>query len=215
MKYIFFFVSCIYLFSVHLIAQNDFDGEQLIQSSNGQNEITFEILDFENNDPLIFAEIFSREHNKVLANANLDGKAIIAKYISKDFRIDCFGYASYCFKLNDTTFDHIIIRLIPIRTEPDYIHEVKDKYLDKIFPYKSIDALKDLDSGKIQLFSYSKPTKEQQELANSYAFNFINDNNKSSKYKFNYNEEVLDFLNKKHKADIRSMLLEICWRNIK
>ena len=201
------------LISINSIAQNDYNGEQLIQTSNGQNEITFEILDFDSNEPLIGASIFSKELNKVLEQTNVEGKTKVNKLVSNNIRIDYIGYNSYCFKIKDNSIDHIIVRLI--LSDLDYGTPVVDKKLEKIFPHKSLQAIKDIDSGIVKLYCYSIPTEEQLEFAKQFCFNFIIDNKKSSADKFNYNEEVLNYLDKKYNIQIRTKLSEICWRNIK
>jgi hypothetical protein len=204
-----FFVICFY-FNISSLAQTKFGNEQIIQYSSNKSKITFEIIDFDSNEPLIGANLYSKDGNQLLGQTDLYGIVVIDKQISNRFYAKYIGYDSLDF-LIDNNIDCIIVRLIPSELNYGFVIDPYKNYsLNKSI---SLEAVKDLGSKKIQLYSQTKPTNEQIELANNYGFKFLNNNEKSGNYIFIYNEEVLNYLNKKYQIDIRAKLLETGWIN--
>ena len=205
-----FFAICLY-FNISSLAQIKFGNEQIIQYSSNKSKITFEIIDFDTNEPLIGANLYSKDSNQLLGQTDLHGIVVIDKQISNNFYAKYIGYDSLDFLIDNNNIDCIIVRLIQSELSYGFIIDPYKNYsLNKSI---SLEAIKDLGSGKIQLYSQTKPTNEQNELANNYGFAFINNNEKSSNYMFIYNEEVFSYLNKKYQVDIRAKLLKTGWIN--
>ena len=210
MKNAIFVLQLIILLTLQIFSQ-DYNGEQLILSSNGNSEITFKILDFDNNDALVGAKIFSKELNQVISQTDIDGVARISKNNLFKFRIECAGYDSFCFNLTDTTTDYIVVRLLSM--EFDYGTKVVHKKDDSLGYSKNTDAIRDIEMGIFQLLRYTHPTLDQFSVAKEFGFTFKLYEGYDSGYIFSNNEEVLNYLSKKYMVDLRLKLLEVCWYN--
>lgn len=209
---ILFTIVIIFTFSSNLsFCQQDNGDKQIIQFATGKDKITFTVLDFETNEPLIGAAIYSFNLKKILATTDIDGVAITEKELKGNLEISYIGYYPYCFKLLNENIDSVIVQLKSIPPPPDiYVVDTTQK-ADSSFFYGENDARLDLEEGKIQLFTDKAPTEEQNTYAEKHDFKFeIWAGN--NYYREAYNEVVIDFLNKKFEKNIEEELREICWR---
>lgn len=200
------------LFNNSVFCQEERADKQIRQFSTGKDKITFTIHDEENNEPLIGAEIYSFEQEKILATTDINGIAVTEKGLKENLEISYIGYFSLCFKLDDNNIDSVMLWLKP---EPIYFWDgVVDFDTSKVSPIKKgkSDAKKDLVENKIQLLTNTDPTEEQLYFAKSHDFEF-NIWAGDKHYREAYNEVVIEFLNKKFEENIAEELKRICWRN--
>lgn len=202
----------IVLFKNSFYCQHDNSDIQIIQLVTGKDKIIFKVLDYETNEPLIGAAIYSFDINKILETTDIDGVIIAEKELKGNLEISYIAYYPYCFKLFDNSIDSVVVWLKP---EPlHYGLEVIDttKRIESPSIKAESEAKLDLTEGKIQLLSTFELLKEQILFAKNHSFEFkVYDGNKY--YIEAYNEVVIDFLNKKYKRNIEEDLREICWRN--
>ncbi len=201
------------LFNTSLVCQKKSDDKQIMQFSTRKDKITFTVFDYETSEPLIGAKIYSFEQNKILATTDIDGIAITKKELRGNLEVSYIAYYSYCFRIDDSSIDSVVIRLIP-KSGTYFITPVIDT-IQKI-ESPSIkgenNAKLDIKEGKIQLLTRVETSKEQILFAKNHSFEFKvyeGDNY----YRESYNEVVIDFLNKKYERNIEEDLREICWRN--
>jgi len=199
------------LFNNSSFCQQDNCIKRINQFSTGKDKITFTVLDFETNEPLIGAAVYSFHLKKILATTNIDGVAITEKGLKGNLEISYIGYYPYCFKLFNENIDSVIVQLKSTPPPPDiYVIDTTQK-VDSSFFYGENDARLDLEEGKIQLFTDKAPTEEQNTYAEKHDFKFeIWAGN--NYYREAYNRVVIDFLNKKFEKNIEEELREICWR---
>ena len=160
------------LFNNSVFCQEERADKQIRQFSTGKDKITFTIHDEENNEPLIGAEIYSFEQEKILATTDINGIAVTEKGLKENLEISYIGYFSLCFKLDDNNIDSVMLWLKP---EPIYFWDgVVDFDTSKVSPIKKgkSDAKKDLVENKIQLLTNTDPTEEQLYFAKSHDFEF-------------------------------------------
>ena len=79
--------------------QQNIDDKQVIQLATGKDKITFTVLDFETNEPLIGAAIYSFNLKKNLATTDIDGVATTEKELKGNLEIAYVGYYSCSFKI--------------------------------------------------------------------------------------------------------------------
>ena len=198
--------------NISILGQSKYGNAQIIQSTIGQPKLTIQVLDYENDEPLIGAYIYLSSSDDIIATTDTDGKAILEKSILYSLRISYIGCESFCFKISDDTIDNIIVRLkyyIP----HDWGLLVYSPETDSLKEAGRIDAENDIDDGNIQLIFHNEPTEEQIEFAHNYKFKFCNVKDKQIYYIISYNEIVLDFLSDKFDLNIRKELGAICWIN--
>ncbi len=97
----------IVLFSVPSICQQDKSDKQIIQLATGKDKITFTVLDYETNEPLIGAAIYSFNLKKILATTDIDGVAITEKELKGNLEVSYIAYYSECFRLYENSIDSI------------------------------------------------------------------------------------------------------------
>ena len=202
----------IVLFSVPSICQPDNSDIRIIQLATGKDNITFTVLDYETNEPLIGAEIYSFNLKKVLATTDIDGVAITENELVGNLEVSYIAYYSICFKLDDKSIDSIQLWMKP---SPLNLGDgVVDLDTNTVSPSENgkIDSEQDLIDNKIQLLINSEPTEEQFIYAKNHNFKFKIWQG-SKRYREAYNAVVIDFLNKKYERNIEEDLREICWRN--
>jgi hypothetical protein len=200
------------LFSVPSICQPDKSDIQLIQLATGKDKITYTVFDYETNEPLIGAAIYSFNLKKILATTNIDGVAITEKELKGNLEISYIAYYPYCFRLFENNIDSVIVWL-----KPEPLHfgfEVIDttQRIESPSIKAESDAKLELNEGKTQLLATIEPSEEQILFAKNHSFEFkVYEGNKY--YREAYNEVVIDFLNNKFEKNIEEELREICWRN--
>ena len=96
------------LFNNSVFCQEERADKQIRQFSTGKDKITFTIHDEENNEPLIGAEIYSFEQEKILAATDINGIAVTEKGLKENLEISYIGYFSLCFKLDDNNIDSVM-----------------------------------------------------------------------------------------------------------
>lgn len=192
--------------------QQDIDDKQVSQFSTGKDKITFIVLDYDTDEPLIGAEIYSFQQQKILATTDIDGIAITEKVLKGNLEVSYIGYYPECFKLNNDSIDSIKLWLkqAPLNFG-DGIVNLDTNTVSPIEKGES-DAKEDIIESKIQLLTGSDPAEEQLLYAENHNFEFkLWEGNKS--YRAAYNEVVIAFLNKKFDINIEEELRRICWRN--
>ena len=198
------------LFNKSIFCQENSTDKQIMQFSTGEDKITFTVLDYETNEPLIGAEIYSFEQNKILATTDINGFAVAEKGLKGNLEVSYIGYYSFCFKLNDNNIDSLVLWL-----KPDLIYFGDGVVFDtnKVSPSKKkSDAKEDFIESKIQLLTKTEPTEEQLLYAKNHGFEFkiwLGDKH----YREAYNEVIIGYLNKKFEKNIAEELRRICWRN--
>jgi hypothetical protein len=192
--------------------QDHYGTERVIQFSNGENKITFYIVDYEIDVPLIGAEIRSINLNKTLATTDIDGIAKIEKGLEGNLEVSYIGYDFICFKLNDNTIDSIIVRLkLDINIGCGFVIDTFN--IDSLLQIVKHNVQFDLNNGDIHLFTLMAPSEEHQFFAKDHLFVFEIWEGKNLIYKESYNNIILDYLSKKFDKNIEEELRKICWRN--
>lgn len=195
-----------------IFCQQDVSDKQVIQFSTGKDKISFYVLDYETSEPLIGAEIYSFEQNKIVAITDIDGIAITEKVLKGNLEVSYIGYYPECFKLNNDSIDSVRVWLNATPPPPDlYVEDTSQKIESPSLKGES-DARLDLNEGNIQLLNKTEPSEEQNTYAKHHGFKFKFWEG-SKYYKEAYNEVVIDFLNKKFEKNIAEELRRICWRN--
>ncbi len=200
-------------FNCLIFCQQDNGDKQIIQLATGKEKITFKVLDYETNKPLIGAAIYSFNLQKILATIDIDGVATYSKGVRGTIEVSANNYSSVCFKLDSEKIDSIVVRL---KFRLDHI-------MGSFYPTISDDSLKimaefdannDINEGEVFLYFSTELTEEQFIFSKNHLFTFKEWRKGGySVYKTYYNEVVLNYLSKKFKTDIRQTLSEICWRN--
>ena len=194
------------------ICQDLYGAERVIQFSNGANKITFYIVDYETDSPLIGAEINSINRNETLATTDIYGIATIEKGLEGNLEVSYVGYDFICFRLNDKSIDSIVVRLkLDINIGCGFVRETFN--YDSLLQIVKHNAQFDLNNGDIHLFTLMAPLEEQQLFAKDHSFMFEIWEGKNLSYKESYNNIILDYLSKKFDKDIEEELRKICWRN--
>lgn len=200
------------LTNVSLFCQEESGSIQLQQFSTGKDKIIFTVLDYETNEPLIGATIYSFNVKKILATTDIDGIAITEKKLKGNLEISYIAYYPFCFSLLENSIDSVVVWLKP---EPiHYGYPVIDttKKVDLSAYDGEYDAQLDLEEFKVKLLTTVEPSEEQILFAKNHNFEFkVYEGNEY--YREAYNKVVLDFLNKKYERNIEEELREICWRN--
>lgn len=195
-----------------LFCQSRYGDEQVIQFSNGKNEITLNIIDFETNYPLIGAEVFSFELKKTLDATDISGVATIEKGLKGNLQVSYVGYDKVCFRLKDTSIDSLIVRL---KANIDIGCRFLGYDIDSIaLVHQAAKQLahNKISKGEIYLFYIDKPTEEQQIYAKDHSFTLKEWNGKYPEYKQSFNEIVINYLSEKFNINIREELRELCWK---
>jgi hypothetical protein len=209
---ILFTIVIIFTFSSNLsFCQQDNGDKQIIQFATGKDKITFTVLDFETNEPLIGAAIYSFNLKKILANTDIDGVAITEKELKGNLEISYIAYDPHCFRLIENSTDSVIVWLQPAQLDYGYpVIDPTQKTESASINAESAAKL-DLNKGKIQLLTTVKPSEEQILFAKQHSFVFkVYERNKH--YIVTYNEVIINFLNNKFEKNIEEELREICWR---
>jgi hypothetical protein len=202
-----FILLLVFVFSSLISSQNK---DQVIQSVEGTDLISIKILDFETDQPIIGAIVYSLTSDDTLATTDIEGKASFNKGIKGNIEIIYVGYDPLCFKINNDEIDNITARIIlnvNIGCE-FYTYDV-----DSLWRAAENDAELDLTNGIIRIIFNREPTSVQKTFAENHSFNFYIDEDQNPEYFLSYNEVVLDYLSKKFNTDIRKDLRAICWRN--
>ena len=195
-----------------LICQDQYGTERVIQFSNGENKITFYIVDYETDGPLIGAEINSINRSETLATTDIYGIATTEKGLEGNLEVSYLGYDFVCFKLNDKSIDSIVVRL---KLDINIGHGiVTDTFnIDSLLQIARHNAQFDLNNGDIHLFTLIAPLEEQQFFAKDHSFVFEIWEGKNLIYKESYNKIILEYLSKKFDKNIEEELRKLCWRN--
>jgi hypothetical protein len=193
------------------ICQDQYGAERVIQFSNGENNITFYIVDYETDEPLIGAEINSINRNETLAKTDIYGIATIEKGLEGNLEVSYVGYDFICFKLNDKSIDSIVVRLkLDINIGCGFLDTFN---YDSLFQAAKNNAQFDLNNDEFTLYTLIVPSEEQQLFAQNHSFMFEIWEGKNLSYKESYNKIILDYLSKKFDKNIEEELRKICWRN--
>ena len=202
----------VFIFFSSSFCQQDINDKRIIQLATGKDKMTFVVLDYQNDEPLIGAAIYSFSQKKILATTNLYGIAITDKEQDGNIEVSYIAYYSVCFKLDNKHVDSVLIWMNP---EPlNFGDGVVSLDTNNISPSEKgrINAEQDLVQNKIQLLTKNEPTTEQSLFAKNHNFEFIVWMGNES-YREVYNEIVIDFLNNKFDINIEEELRAICWRN--
>lgn len=202
------FILLLVLFFSALITGQPKD--QVIQSIKGNDLISIKILDFETDEPIIGAVVYSLTSGDTLAITDIDGNASFNQGIKGIIEIIYVGYDPLCFKLNNDEIDNITARIIE---NVDIGFKFYSYDRDSLWKAAEYDADADLRSGIIRIIFNKEPSSEQMAFAENHSFNFYIDEKQNPDYYLSYNEVVLDYLSKKFNTDIREELKAICWRN--
>ena len=197
--------------NIPFFCQHDNDHKQMSQFSTGKDKITFIVLDYDTDEPLIGAEIYSFNLKKFLATTDIDGIAITHKGLDGNIEVSYIAYYPICFKLDDKSIDSVLLWMKP---EPLNLGDgVVLLDTNSVSPSEKgkIDAEQDLIQNKIQLLTKHEPTAEQSSFAKAHNFEFIVWQGNES-YREIYNEIVMDFLHSKFDKNIEEELRAICWR---
>ncbi len=182
--------------------------KQIVQYNTGRSDIIFNLIDFDSNEPLIGADILSRDSNKSLAYTDVDGIAIVNNLMLEKYIVKYIGYKPFCFEIIDRSVDSIVIRLKPAQYEFGFM--IYNYNYDSLLIVAAKDAENDLLNGEVCLLYNEEPTDEQSEFAQNYNFEFTK-MEKPSAYISVYNDVVLKYLDNKFNIDSRSALNNICW----
>lgn len=205
-----FIILC--LVNITLLCQSQFGSEQIIQESIGQNYVTVQVLDFDNDEPLIGAFVYFRDLYDTSSSTDVNGKVSFEKFISQNFRVSYIGYENICFRIKDDTIDNVTVRL-KMYIPRDFGLQVYSPFVDSLEKAGESDAEKDLEYDIVQLLCEITPTEDQKDFAQKYSFMFSDGKDKPIDYRGTYNEVVLDFLSDKYDVNIRKELDNICWIN--
>jgi len=202
-----FIILLVFYLSFPIFCQTD---DQVIQSIEGNDVLSIKILDFETDEPIIGAVVYSLTSGDTLAITDIEGNASFNKGVKENIEIIYVGYDPLCFKLKNGEIDNITARIIlNINIGFDfYTYDV-----DSLWRAAEHDAEADLKSGIIRIIFNQEPTTEQMTFAENHSFNFYIDENQNPDYYLFYNEVVLDYLSKKFRTNIREDLRAVCWRN--
>lgn len=210
---LFMILIALVLFISSSFCQQDIRDKQIIQVATGKDKITFTVFDYETNEPLIGAAIYSFNLKKILATTDIDGFATIAKGIMGIIEVSANNYRNVCFELESENIDSIVIRL---KFRLDHIMSSSYPTLsdDSLKKLAEFDANNDITKGEVFLYFSNGLTEEQLMYSKNHSFTFKEWRKGGySDYKPYYNEVVLNYLSEKFKTDIREELRYICWRN--
>jgi hypothetical protein len=182
--------------------------KQIVQYNTGRSNIIFNIIDFDSNEPLIGADILSRDSNQSLAQTDVDGIAVVNNLMLEKYVVEYIGYKPFCFEIIDKSVDSIVIRLKPVQFEFGLV--IYNYDYDSLLIAAAKDAENDLLNGEVRVLYNEEPTDEQSEFAQNYNFEFTK-MEKPSAYLSVYNGVVLKFLDNKFNIDSKSALNNICW----
>lgn len=184
--------------------------DQVLQSIKGNDLISIKILDFETDEPIIGAVVYSITSGDTMAVTDIDGNASFNKGIKGIIEIIYVGYDPLCFKLYNDKIDNITARII---SNVDIGSKMYSYNRDSLWSAAENDAEADLRSGITRIIFNQEPTSEQMTFAENHSFKFYIDENQNPDYYLFYNEVVLDYLSNKFDTNIREELRAICWRN--
>lgn len=205
-----FLILC--LFKIPLFCQSQFGSEQIIQETIGQNYVTVRVLDFDIDEPLIGAFVYSRDLTDTIYTTYVNGEVSFEKSISQNFRVSYVGYENVCFRIKDDTIDNVIIRLKVYFSRKEGLQGYSP-FVDSLEKAGKSDAKNDLEDDIVQLLYETTPTEDQKVFAQKHNFLFSDGKDKPIDYRGSYNEVVLDFLSDKYDVNIRKELDDICWIN--
>jgi hypothetical protein len=184
--------------------------DQVTQLSKGSDVVSIKIIDFDTNEPIIGAVVFSILSKDTLTTTDIEGNGSFRKGVSGNLEILYVGYDPLCFNLNSPDVDYIVAR---IKLNVDIGFKFYTYNVDSLFKAAKKDAEADLKLGIVRILDNGSLSKEQNTYAKNHSFVFYKMENKNEDYLLSYNEIVLDYLSTKFGTDIREELRAICWRN--
>lgn len=184
--------------------------DQVVQSSKGSDLVSIKIIDFDTNEAIIGAVVYSLVTTDTLATTDIEGNGSFKKGVNGNLEIIYAGYDPLCFKLKSPEIDYIIAR---IKFNVDFGLKVYTYNVDSLLKAAEKDAETDLKSGIVRILTNDKLSEKQMTYAGNHSFVFYEMNNKNQDYQLTYNGIVLNYLCKKYGIDIREELRAICWRN--